>query len=132
MANNSLVKKLQIKPGQRAVIINPPPGHIEALGELPEGVELADKPTGKFDFVQLFVKDSAELNRFAKKAINTIKYDGLLWICYPKGTSKIKSDLNRDVIWELLKQHGLLGVSLISIDNVWSAMRFRPAEKVGS
>jgi hypothetical protein len=78
------------------------------------------------------VKDSAELNRFAKKAINAIKHDGLLWICYPKGSSKMKSDLNRDVIWELLKQHGLLGVSLISIDEVWSAMRFRPAEKVGS
>ncbi len=130
MANSSLVKKLQIKPGQRAVIINPPPGYIDALGELPEGVELAEKPTGKFDFVQLFVKDSEELNRFLKKATGAVKYDGLLWTCYPKGASKMKTDLNRDVLWDLLKQQGLLGVSLISIDNVWSAMRFRPADKV--
>jgi len=132
MANSPLAKKLLIKPGYRVIIINPPPGYIEALGELPEGVELAEKPTGKFDFVQLFVKDSAELNRFLKKAISAVKPDGLLWISYPKRTSKVQSDLNRDVIWDLLKQHGLVGVSLISIDNVWSAMRFRPVDQVSA
>jgi hypothetical protein len=131
MAINPLVKKLQLKPEQRVAIINAPSGYIEALGQLPEGTKLTDKTTGSFDFVQLFVKDSAELNRYAPKAIRAIKHDGMLWISYPKGSSKMKSDLNRDVIWDLVKKHGLLGVSLVSIDDTWSAMRFRPAEKVG-
>jgi hypothetical protein len=131
MAINPLVKKLQLKPEQRVAIINAPSGYIEELGQLPEGTKLTDKTTGSFDFVQLFVKDSAELNRYAPKAIRAIKHDGMLWISYPKGSSKMKSDLNRDVIWDLVKKHGLLGVSLVSIDDTWSAMRFRPAEKVG-
>jgi len=92
---------------------------------------LTEKTTGSFDFVQLFVKNSAELNRYASKAIRAVKHDGMLWICYPKGSSKVDTDLNRDVIWGLVKKHGLLGVSLVSIDNVWSAMRFRPADQVG-
>jgi len=60
-----------------------------------------------------------------------LKKDGLFWICYPKGSSKIKTDLNRDILWAAMGKFGLAGVSLISIDNVWSAMRFRPTDKVG-
>jgi len=53
------------------------------------------------------------------------------WISYPEQTSKIKTDLNRDILWKLMEKHGLVRVAMISIDNVWSAMRFRPAAKVG-
>jgi hypothetical protein len=131
VANSPLVKKLQLKADQKAAIINAPPGYVEALGELPEGVELTKRLSGGLDFVQVFVKDSAELKRFGPKAIRAVKPDGMLWICYPKSGSKAKGDLNRDVIWGLVKEYGLLGVSLIAVDDVWSAMRFRPADKVG-
>ncbi len=40
MTANSLLKKLQLKGDQRAVIINPPPGYLDELGPLPEGVDL--------------------------------------------------------------------------------------------
>ena len=131
MADSQLAKKLQIKPGNRVAILNAPEGFAESLGKLPEGAKVSDKLTGTLDVVIAFAKDSADLNRYAKKAISAVKQDGLLWLCYPKGSSKVKSDLNRDVIWNLVKESGWLGVSLISIDNVWSAMRFRPAEEVG-
>src|SRR3712207_8314147 len=39
-----------------------------------------------------FVKDSKELEQFIQRAIDAVKYDGLLWICYPKGSSKVKTD----------------------------------------
>ncbi len=131
MAKASLARKLLLKPGLRAVILNAPEGYRERLDPLPEGVEVAEKPTGRFDFVQLFVKDSKELKRLASKAIRARKPDGLLWICYPKRSSGVETDLTRDVLWELVQDTGLVGVSLVSIDDVWSAMRFRPAEDVG-
>ena len=131
MVNSPLVKKLQLKAGQKAAIINAPPDFVEALGELPEGVELKDRPSAGLDFVLVFAKDGAELKRLGPKAIRAVKPDGMLWIAYPKSTSKVRSDLNRDVIWDLVKEYGVLGVSLISIDNIWSAMRFRPADRVG-
>jgi hypothetical protein len=131
MATTSLVKKLLIKPGQRMLIINAPPEYGEKLAPLPDGVELADKPEGVFDFVQLFAKNSDELHQYVSTAINAVKHEGLLWISYPKGSSKVKTDLNRDILWAAVEPFGFKGVSLISLDDIWSAMRFRPDDLVG-
>ncbi len=131
MAANPLHKKLQLKAGQRAVIINAPSGYLEELGPLPEGVELAQQPEGSFDFVQLFVKDMDELQRYLSTALQAVKHDALLWIAYPKGGAKAGTDLNRDILWNAVEPHHYSGVTLISLNEVWSAMRFRPSEKVG-
>ena len=140
MAQSSLIKKLHIKPGQRIIVINPPPGYLDQLGDLPEGVELADEPGGvalanqpgdTFDFVHLFVKNIAELERLGPTAVLAVKHDGLLWISYPKRSSKIETDISRDVGWEVITGAGLRAVTQVSIDAVWSALRFRPAERVG-
>ena len=133
MAESSLPRKLQIKPRQRLLLLNAPPGFAEQLQSLPEGVELTDRgdADGEFDFVQLFVKNREELTRYVSAAIQQVKHDGLLWICYPKGSSKVKADLNRDILWQMVEPLGWTGVTLISLDTVWSAMRFRPADRVG-
>ncbi len=131
MAANPLHKKLQLKAGQRAVIINAPSGYLEELGPLPEGVELAQQPEGSFDFVQLFVKDMDELQRYLSTALQAVKHDALLWIAYPKGGAKAGTDLNRDILWNAVEPHHYSGVTLVSLNEVWSAMRFRPSEKVG-
>ncbi len=69
-------------------------------------------------------------NATFSNSMPTLKPDGLLWICYPKGGSRVKTDLNRDILWEEMKKYKLAGVAMVSVDNVWSAMRFRPAENV--
>jgi hypothetical protein len=124
-------KKLRLQAGQKALFINPPQGYLQALGELPEGVQVTTQPDGSYDFVQLFVKDRSELEQFGPAAFQAVKYDGLLWVCYPKQTGKIKSDLNRDSLWKLMQPTGLSPVMQIAIDETWSALRFRPAEKIG-
>ena len=131
MAETALVRKLQIRPGQRLLVLNAPAGYVDRLRPPPQGVTLSTRPNGGFDFVQLFVKNRAELDRLAPKAVKGVKHDGLLWICYPKGSAKVETDLNRDNLWKAVDALGLAGVSLISLDNVWSAMRFRPAGSVG-
>ena len=50
MAKSPLFKKLRMQPGQRALIMNAPPGYLDELGDLPEGVALADEPEGIFFF----------------------------------------------------------------------------------
>jgi hypothetical protein len=133
MAQSSLVKKLLIKPGQRIAIINPPTGYMDELGALPEGVELEaeSKAKGTFDLVQLFVRNVEELNRLGPKAIRAVKHDGLLWICYPKRSSRVETDITRDAGWSVIEKAGLEGVAQVSINDIWSALRFRPAELVG-
>jgi hypothetical protein len=132
MANPQLIKKLLIKPGMRLAIHNAPVGYLEDLGPLPEGAQLADEAEGALDFVQLFIKNRGEYERLGAAALRAVKPDGLLWICYPKKSSGVGSDLDREVVWRMLAPTGLRPVTQIAIDEVWSALRFRPAEKVNT
>ena len=126
MADSSLAKKLGLKPGKRALILNAPDGYRALLEPLPEGVDLTTTPDGTFDFVQLFAKNKADLAEYTPAALAAVQPGGMLWIAFPKKTSKIQSDISRDTGWDVVQQAGWQGVSLISVDDVWSAMRFRP------
>ena len=125
--SDELAKKLLLHKAHRVLILNEPEGYLARLQtELPDGVELLKEPTDNVDFVHLFVKDSLELKQFLGVTIQSAKKDAIIWVSYPKKTSKIKSDLNRDILVVLLHEVGHEGVSMISIDNTWSAMRVRP------
>jgi hypothetical protein len=130
MTDNALIKKLQLKPGLQALFLNAPTGYVESLGPLPEGVALADGPAGTLGFVQLFVRDRAELAEHAPAALAAIRPDGVLWIAYPKQSAKVKTDLTRDHGWEPVTVAGLRPVTQIAIDETWSALRWRPANLV--
>jgi hypothetical protein len=54
-----------------------------------------------------------------------LKPEGLLWVTYHKGTSKIKTDINRDSIAEYALSLGLKPVAMISVDEDWSALRLK-------
>ncbi|MFD0693820.1 YdeI family protein [Paenibacillus sp. GCM10027628] len=132
--SNELVKKLRLAGCKKALIMNAPEGYLEKLDPLPEGVVLSEQKAGThtYDFVQVFVHNIAEVQSLAPLAIQAVTPEGLLWINYPKGTSKIKTDINRDSGWQTVTDLQFEGVSLVSIDETWSAMRFRPIGLVKS
>lgn len=128
----SLTKKLLIKPDMRIGVLNAPEGYPAALGELPPGAEVvADPEPGSLDVLLLFVKSLAELAEQAPPALKLVKYDALAWIAYPKKSSKIKTDIDRDNGWAKMGEFGYAGVAMVALDETWSAMRYRPAERVG-
>lgn len=131
MAQTSIPKKLRLQAGQSALVINAPRDYAGLLGAFPEGVTFVEAPAGKVDFVHLFVRNRADLDQFIDKALESVVYDGLLWISYPKGSAKVDTDLNRDILWELLLEKGIRPVTQVSIDDTWSAIRFRPSDAVG-
>ena len=131
MADTTLAKKLQIKSGDRVAILNAPTDYLQLIGTLPFEEKLVTKVDPPLDFAQLFIKTSRELDNQVPEILKALKKDGLFWISYPKGGSKVKTDLNRDILWATMGKFSMAGVSLISIDNVWSAMRFRPTDEVG-
>lgn len=129
----SLAKKLQLKPGQRALVLNSPDGYAALLRPLPAAVRIEERAgEGEYDFVHLFVKDQDELAEHAPVALDSVKDDGLLWISYPKKSSGVDSDISRDEGWGLLDEAGYQPVSQVAVDDVWSALRFRPKERVGT
>jgi hypothetical protein len=131
MARTPLIKRLRMQPDQRVLILNAPEGYMGELGPLPDNIELAESAEGTFEFVHLFVKDSKEMERLGPVVLEAVKHDGLLWVSYPKRASKVETDLTRDRGWEVLTQAGLRPVTQISVNEIWSALRWRPTELVG-
>ena len=103
-----LGKRLRLQPGHRALILNAPDRYRELLGPLPEGIELGETAEGTFDFVHLFVQDRAELERWGPVAVEAVRYDGVLWLSYPKKSSKVATDLTRDTGWDLQMSSGII------------------------
>ena len=134
MADTPLLKKLGIKPKHRVLILNAPDGYREQFGTLPADVELITTPTsaGNFEVVHLFIRNKAEVERDVPMAIKLVKPGGLFWVSYPKQSSKVPTDLNRDVLWDIFPDKDWRPVTQISIDEIWSALRFRPKSEVGT
>jgi hypothetical protein len=79
----------------------------------------------------MFVESRAELDRFKPMMKKSMDPSGLIWVAYPKKTSKkYKSDLSRDDFWEAFKAFGLEPVRQVAIDEDWSALRFRPGSEI--
>ncbi len=130
VSGSALAKKLRLLAGMTALVLNAPPGYRELLGDLPVGVTLHTEPGGQSDFVHLFVHNRAELERQWPVALAALRRDGVLWLSYPKRSSKTETDLTRDEGWAVVSQAGLRPVTQVAIDDVWSALRFRPIELV--
>ena len=124
---NPPCRKLQVKPGMKLTIINAPPGYTARLDPLPQRVALVSRPRWWVAAVQLFVADSRESKRLRDRARRWLVEDGRFWICRPKQSSQLQSDFNRDELARQVSKWGLRAVTCVSIDDTWSALRFRPA-----
>ena len=120
-----LPKKLQIKPQSRVLLLGAPEGLSAALGPLPEGASLSSAARGRFDVVLLFVTMAKELEKGAPKAIGALEEGGVFWVCYPKKSSGVETDLNRDCEWKPVIDAGFGPVAQCAIDDSWSALRFK-------
>ena len=123
MSESPLAKKMKLKSGSRAAVLNAPENY---LNELKHDSEISQKLSGKFDWIQIFAKNKKELSTLVPKAIKALKPESMLWISFPKGTSKIQTDLTRDKGWEILHGVDLKFITLISVNENWSAFALRP------
>lgn len=130
MSQKSLTQKLLIKPGHNVLLLNVPQEYADMLLPLPDGATVSTTPGEPSDCVLAFTYNRADVETYTPTVTEAVKPDGLLWFAYPKKTSKIKTDITRDVGWDTLYGTGWQGVAMIAIDDMWAAMRYRPNEKV--
>jgi hypothetical protein len=124
----TLAQKLQIKSG-KLVVINAPKGYADHLAKELKDLTISTRAAGQAEAVLLFVNSLAETEKLTPKACQLVKPGGMLWIAYAKGTSKVKTDVNREKLWPVVESLGWQPVRQIALDEVWSAMRFKPANK---
>lgn len=121
---NTTAQKLKIVEGTTILSINAPSDYKQSLGALPAGVKITHSGTS-FSQVHWFVKNRAQMEKELKKVLPLIKDSVVCWIFYPKGTSKMQTDLTRDNGWNELLKHDMQWISLISFNDTWSAFGMR-------
>ena len=127
-----VARKLGLNPGMRALILASPPGYLKLLTPLADGLTVSSRAHGRYQFVQVFATRLSEISAFAKKLPEHTAPNALVRISYPKKASRTDSNLSRDIIRDAMSGAGWRAVSIVAIDEVWSALRFRPAFQVGS
>jgi hypothetical protein len=110
-------EKLQLKEGEPITVVGAPGGfRIDS-----------HRTEGGRGALLVFAVDSAALERNERALVKSALADRLTWVAYPKG-GQLGTDLSRDTLVNHLKDLGVQGVRMVSIDDVWSALRLRPAQ----
>lgn len=113
-----LPKKLGIKDGASAAILNAPSGYAKSLG-----VKAAAELGSDLDFIQFFSKSRAELEKQLPRLRKAIKSDGMIWISWPKKSSKVPTDITEDVIRDTALPLKLVDVKVCAVDETWSGLK---------
>jgi hypothetical protein len=132
---NKLLEKLNYKSQQRIALLNIENGFLDSLAADLGGIVIDREidPRCPYNFILIFVKSISEVEQKTPEILHNLTADGILWYCYPKKSSrKYKSDLTRDNGWKPLNDCGLYGIRMVSIDDDWSAMRFRNIKYIKS
>ncbi len=76
----------------------------------------------KIDFALVFAVNGTQLIGILRDVLPSLREDGKLWIAYPKTTSKIVSDLNRDGSWCILTDNYFETVCEVTLDHVYNIL----------
>ena len=125
-----LFKKLNLGSRASICVLNAPPS-FEAELEALDHVQVVRSTPDTCEFALAFAVTQAELDAASRSLAPACSDDGILWIAYPKGTSKrYQCAFNRDSGWPLLAAAGYEPVRMVAIDEDWTALRFRKVEHI--
>jgi hypothetical protein len=82
----------------------------------------------KIDFALVFAVSENQLNGILQDVMPSLRDGSKFWVAYPKSTSKIVTDLNRERSWDRLTSEGYESIHRVELDHVWSAMRFEKGD----
>ena len=129
--NQNILEKLQLKDEKNLLIQGLPSSVEKQFAKLSYNKNLTPLlKTRKIDFALIFAINQLQLNNILKEVFSALHPESKLWIAYPKTTSKIVSDLNRDASWEILSKNDYEAVRQVTLDHVWTAMRFKKLDQI--
>jgi hypothetical protein len=131
VGSTPLYKKLRLESGSRCLTINVPTSFFPLLEDLPPGIRFETELIGDYDWVMLFVTQAQQVIETIPIILPLLFDDGLLWVTFPKSSSKLKGDLTREALWNVMHSHGYKAVTHVYIDQDWTAMRFRSQDLIG-
>lgn len=125
MQATQILKKMRWK-GQEILLVNAPQ-EIHGMMDVPFTSSESLTDSG---LIMLFVNSSEEVAQYLESIKGLDLSESVFWIAYPKKSSRLASDLSRDIVWNMMRGIGLTGVSLVSINENWSIARYKPESDV--
>jgi hypothetical protein len=119
-----LIKKLGIKEGASVHVISAPEKYFDWLSPLPDNVSIKKSLNAEVDFIHLFVRDQKTFEKEFSKGKKYLKKDGMMWVSWPKKSSKVPTDLDENIIREFGLANGLVDVKVCAVDDIWSGLKF--------
>ena len=117
-----LAKKLGIKEGFTILLISQPAHYFNLFIDLP-AIKLSKDKKAKKDFIHYFVTEEKQLQKDIKGLKEQLVPNGMLWISWPKKTSKMPTDVTEDVIRNIALKNGLVDIKVCAVDEVWSGLK---------
>ena len=117
MSEKPLAQRLQVKAGRILAVLDAPAGFNELMGAVDD--------VSQADVVLAFTPDRAALDAQLAELKAVCKPSAIIWAAYPKLTSPLAVDLQRETVRTVAWAHGLDTVSQIAVDTDWSAMRLK-------
>ncbi len=118
-----LAKKLGIKESFILRLINIPENYFELLSIRPGEMQIVENVQVKKDFIHFFTKKYAELLLILPVLKKEIKMGGMIWVSWPKKSSKISTDLTENAIREFALETRLVDIKVCSVDDIWSGLK---------
>jgi len=118
-----LAVRLGIRADSQFAALGAPKDYFQTLGNLPEGVRPAKQIKGKFDLIHFFTKARGELEAQFPALKRALTPAGVLWVSWPKGSSKVATDLNENIVREIALKYGLVDVKVCAVDETWSGLK---------
>lgn len=119
-----LVKKLGIKDEFRVALLHVPDDVTSELRGALANCRVVKTARGALDFIFLFAKARAGLEREVMTAARALAPAGMLWIAWPKKSSGVGSDLDENVVRETGLGAGLVDIKVCAVTDIWSGLKF--------
>ncbi len=120
-----LAKKLGLKHGHSFLLYRAPNHYFSLFEDLPEDlIELKTLKEKSADFIHVFCTTLTDLSQVIDRYKPVLKINGLMWVSWPKGSSKIITDLKREPVRKLILNKGLVDIKVAAIDADWSGLKF--------
>ncbi len=124
MSAKPAVDKLGVKPGFKVAILGSPKGFAETLKPLPSKVTFTARPDQNVDLYICFARSAREMQVQFLSLKPTVERQ-TLWMLWPKKASRIKSDLDGNVVRNGGLAEGWVDFKVCSVDDTWSGLAFK-------
>jgi hypothetical protein len=128
---DAVFKKLNFKAHNPVLIMNAPDSFALNIASIADEATIVtnEEQIKHTTFCMIFVTKQTEIDATIPSIMPLLTGDVILWMCYPKGTSKrYQCDFNRDSGWQVMGQFDMEPVRMVAIDEDWSALRFKKVD----